>query len=259
MNFNFFRFAKLIITGFVGVTFASLPNGACAQESAVVTLYTEEFRPYNFTDENGKIRGTATAIVKRIMEETKLPYKIRSLHWTRTVREAGLDKRGLIFSLFRSEERESKFHWLAAVARPDFRLFARTDDMRTVTTALIKAGTFSAVCVIATASCHMLRKAGFPEEKLFKIAQGVGVSTTGLLEYGRVDFYSADLKAHRFRKGEAGFTEGASKPVLRIGSDIVFYLAAGRHVDKTLIAKIRSATATLKAAGELSPDLLPGK
>lgn len=216
-----------------------------------VVLYTENFPPYNYEKAPGELAGLSVDIVRQVMEETGLRYKILHQPWARAYREAMRNPKGLIFSLARSWQREDQFDWLVLLAQPEFYLFGREGDERQVTFEAIKRGEFSAVCEENDASCAILRDAGFPENRLFTKGDG-SVSETTMVEYGRVDFYLDDINHTPFRLKKLKRKSLNTKPVLKVGKGLKLYLAAGLHVNTEIRQKIHSAYQRLVAAGELS-------
>ncbi len=219
-----------------------------------ITIYTEEFPPYNYTGEDGTIQGSAHDVVGQVMAASGVSYEIRLLPWARAYREAMNDPRGLIFSLARSKVREDQFDWLALLAKPEFYLFARADDNRQVSIAAIKRGDYTAICEDVDASCTILEEAGFPRKRLFNRGTG-GRSETTMIEYGRVDFYLADILHHPFRMKALGLGESRTKPVLKVGEGFSLYLAAGKHVDAEIRHKVGAAYRALVGGGQLGTPL----
>lgn len=245
---SFLAIPRVLFIIFLAV--ALRPIGVAASD---VTIYTEDFPPYNFITENNTVEGTATDIVRKVMEEAGLDYDIRLMPWPRAYRAALEDKRTLIFSLARNQARENQFDWLAYLTRPEFYLFARQDDKRQITYEGIKKGRFTAICEYSNASCMILKEAGFPEAQLFKTGDG-SISETAMVLYGRADLFLGDIHHHPHRLKILGLEEDVAKPVLRVRRGLRFYLAAGLQVDTTLRAQVKAAYARLLARGEVSED-----
>lgn len=218
------------------------PDSALA-DGPDITIYTEDFPPYNFLKEDGTVGGISTTRVRSILAESGLSYEIVLLPWPRTRREAMSNPSGLLYSIFRTKTREEEFDWLATVARPDFYLFARASDNRLVSKASILAGAFTAVCVDTDASCDILREAGFKDSSLYREGGG-GLTETIMVRYKRADLYLGDLNHHPYRMRMLGLDENVSKPVYKVASEAM-YLAAGNHVRKELRDAIREAALRL--------------
>lgn len=94
-----------------------------------LTLYTEEFPPFNFT-EKGKITGVATEIVRHVMAQTGIQYQIKSLAWKETYRRAQDEPNSLIFCISRNQSREKLFKWIGIIVPTSYFVMAlksRTD------------------------------------------------------------------------------------------------------------------------------------
>lgn len=96
-----------------------------------LVVITESWPPYNYEDANGKVVGTATSIVKNMLVHANIEHKIQLLPWP--VAYAMLEKRPniLLYSIFRTEEREDKFEWICPIAKAEkisaFQLANRSD------------------------------------------------------------------------------------------------------------------------------------
>ncbi|CAM3867889.1 polar amino acid transport system substrate-binding protein [Ectopseudomonas alcaliphila] len=78
-------------------------------------LVTEEWAPYNYS-EDGRITGMATDVVRAIMALTGDDFEIRlrpSMRATRTLRT---QPRTIMFSMFRTPERELLYKWVGPIA-----------------------------------------------------------------------------------------------------------------------------------------------
>ncbi len=67
--------------------------------------------------ERGKLKGIAADLVNDILDEMALEQNILSAPWTRIAKEATTKSNVLVFSVIRTEERESVFHWVTPVSR----------------------------------------------------------------------------------------------------------------------------------------------
>ena len=94
-----------------------------------LTIYTEEFPPYNFTEGN-KIVGVSTEVVEAVMNKAGLDYEMVSYPWARTYKLAAERPNSLIFSISRRPKRETTFKWIGVIVPSRHSVFAlksRTD------------------------------------------------------------------------------------------------------------------------------------
>jgi len=97
--------------------------------AAPITLYSEEFPPFNYTDK-GKFIGASTEVVEAIMQITEQEYEIKSFPWARSMHISQSKKNAFIFSISRRKSREELFKWVGVLVPANQSVFAlksRTD------------------------------------------------------------------------------------------------------------------------------------
>lgn len=101
-----------------------------SQEDAQIRIVTEEFPPYDFAGEDGRVEGLATDVVKEALSELGLSVEIEILPWARAIRLASQEPNVMLYSVVRTAEREDNFHWVGVVCEVRsflFKLRTRTD------------------------------------------------------------------------------------------------------------------------------------
>jgi polar amino acid transport system substrate-binding protein len=88
-----------------------------------LNIYTEEFPPFNFT-EKGKITGVSTEIVRHVMADTGIQYRIVSLPWKETYQRVQDEPNSLIFSISRNQSREKLFKWIGIIVPTSYFVMA---------------------------------------------------------------------------------------------------------------------------------------
>jgi polar amino acid transport system substrate-binding protein len=79
-----------------------------------LTIYTEEFAPFNYTQQQ-KITGVSTEVVQRVMALTGYNVNIISLPWNDTYKRAQKESNTLIYSISRRKNREHLFKWVGVL------------------------------------------------------------------------------------------------------------------------------------------------
>ena len=100
------------------VLFLLFCYGLKASDEVALSVVTEEWQPFNYTDDNGVIVGRSTTKVKAILDSLGYKYDIRSYPWKRAMRMAENDENTLIYSIFRTPEREQKYQWACPLMAP---------------------------------------------------------------------------------------------------------------------------------------------
>jgi polar amino acid transport system substrate-binding protein len=89
-------------------------------------VVTEHLPPYNY-EENGIVKGVAVEVVQALLDEMGLRTEIQVLSWARAYVKALTEPNVLIFSMVRTPDRESLFHWIGRVSTTESYLFKRAD------------------------------------------------------------------------------------------------------------------------------------
>jgi polar amino acid transport system substrate-binding protein len=112
-----FRFLRaLFLGGLLGYSLTAVSGDS-------IKILTEEFPPYNFT-ENGRITGFSTEVVEAVLKEIRVQGDFQSMPWARAYETAQTSENTLIYSIGRTKEREKLFKWVGVVAPADFYLFS---------------------------------------------------------------------------------------------------------------------------------------
>jgi len=96
---------------------------AGAAFAQTLTVYTEEFAPYNFTEGN-KLVGVSTEVVETVLKKAGLHYEMVSYPWARTYKLAAERPNSLIFSISRRPKRETTFKWIGVITPSRHSVFA---------------------------------------------------------------------------------------------------------------------------------------
>ncbi len=87
-----------------------------------LTIYTEEFPPYNFT-EQGNITGVSTEVVQQVMANAGYKVKIVSKPWARAYDIAQRNENAFIYSISRRQNREKLFKWVGILTPTTYSVF----------------------------------------------------------------------------------------------------------------------------------------
>ncbi|MFD2166344.1 transporter substrate-binding domain-containing protein [Thalassotalea euphylliae] len=138
---------------------------ALAKDLPTLNVVTEDWPPYNYLDGEGKVVGTATARVKRILQLANVNYSINLLPWARAYNAAISQPNTLIYSIYRTKERETLFHWFCPLS-PKSDFFAYALSERTISIKSDEELTHFSVAVSRNEVEHIyLNNIGFKEGK----------------------------------------------------------------------------------------------
>ncbi len=218
------------------------PNRAASQTPATIQrIVTEEFPPYQIRQHG--LHGWSVSLVRQLMDQAGIQYRIEVLPWARAYKEAQQSANVLIFSLLRTQERETEFSWIVPLCpmRISFYTAAHRHDVQVNN--LADANRYMVGVENGQANYRFLREHGFSEQKNLLVV-GHNHQLQQMLQLGRVDLmlvsdvFVANLpdKGAKLRRV---FTAHALERYL--------YLAARHDADPALIQRIQAAWKTIKA------------
>lgn len=245
----------LSLCGVIADAAASLPP------SRPLNVLTEEWGPITFED-HGQARGFAVDVVDEIQERIKSDSIIQVVPWTRGFHEVKSQPNVVLFTVFRSKEREKLFTLLGPIAACEVAFYGladgkldikNIDDAKHVIAIAAKADTWFA---------STLEKAGFKNLLLTKNPQ----QEARLLAAGRVDLISNDPVVIEKAFEDIGRKELKLKRYLTVEKGDL-YIAFSRGTQPETIDKWKKALEEIKKDGTFAklqqrwlPDtkVLPG-
>ena len=223
------------------------PPGRAAETGAAnVRVVTEEFPPYDFTDQDGVVQGFATDVVRQVLSRLEIDAEIEVFPWARAFKLASGNPNTMLFSVVRTQEREDLFHWVGVVCEVRsflFRLKSRKD---------IRAGKLSDLRPYAIGVVRGWAGQKYLEKNGFEHLQEVAVSDLNIkkLLNGRVDLiedYEANLI---FRMKRLGHDPGLVEKVY-FNADISgpLYAVFSRDTPDDVVERFKGAFSAVHLDG----------
>jgi len=85
------------------------------KDTVELQIITEEFAPFNFQSKDGQITGQSTEIVQEILSRLNLKIDIRLMPWNDGYELALYEQDVVLYSTFRTAEREELFQWVGPI------------------------------------------------------------------------------------------------------------------------------------------------
>jgi len=224
----------------------SITSCALAAEKKML-LITEEWPPYNYS-EAGELKGFSVEIVQSIINIIDKNHEIKILPSMRTTRIINTRPHTMMFSMFRTTERESSYKWIGPLGdgtlffykRRDNKLAIRSmEDLKNVPRIgtrhngvmprLLSAQGFKNLDRTATSSLQVYKK-------LLAGRSDIAISDTDLGTRYNLKLLGVDMNV----------LERIPIPIFR--SDL--YIAASKDITDEEIQEWQSALDTLKTNGE---------
>ena len=211
---------------------AMIVLGACARAStlAPLTLLTEEYAPYNWTQQSGQLTGISTDIVNTLMQRARMPMLgPKVVPWARAIALTAVQDRTCVYTAARTPEREALFQWVGPIANLEWVLFARAADKvhlpNLAAAKPLRIGTY-----IGNASVALLR------------TQGLTIDETSSDKYnpvklnlGRIDLWAVGKVPGILMLRQSKMA--GIEPVYTI-SKTDMYLACNAELDRSVVAHL---------------------
>lgn len=128
-----FKTALLCIFGLFAVTFAH------ANPFAGLTLLTEEYPPYNYS-EDMQLKGISVELLQKATNNDTRPEQIEIWPWPRAYVQAQRGPNTVLFSTTRTPSRESLFKWVGPITKTEIVILTQHDSPFQNLQELINAG-----------------------------------------------------------------------------------------------------------------------
>jgi len=208
-----------------------------------ITAVTEDWPPLNYLTKEGKIAGYVTEKVAEILEHAELSYDMRLFPWVRAYEMALTQPNVLIFTVYRTVDRDKDFHWICPVA-PSIQLHAFALASRTdlnIDTLDDLRGYVIGVSRNDYPFDYLVQN-GFQEHKQLDMSANNDVNLQKLLSK-RVDFTIGTWKEMQVRLNRFGHEKTKLNRFLQIdvGHDWPLCLALSKSTPANIVKRIQTA------------------
>lgn len=230
--------------------------GAAATGQAQTIRTVTEDTSYTYL-ENGKVAGTASAVVEATLQRAGLTdYRMSLYPWARAYDMALQEPNVLIYLIARTPERESLFKWAGEITRIDYH-FYKLRQRKDITVRNLQDAKNYSVGVLRDDFRHQyLQAQGF--RKMVVSAQNID-NFRKLLNQQVQLVPLPERDAVQLSKS-AGVDYASLEKVLTLdGMATGLYMAYSRKTDDDVVARSRAAFDKLKAEGTVAKLLSAGR
>jgi polar amino acid transport system substrate-binding protein len=208
----------------------SCSNDVPAINSPSLRIITEEFPPFNFTDQDGNITGQSSEIVKEIIRNTGMDATIEMMPWSEGYQMVQKEPNMVLYSTSRIPEREGLFKWVGPIGTEDNYFYVRQDSLIKIAT-LEEAKKVGKIAVYRNDSNHLyLAGQGFAN---LDINENDGECLKKLVD-GKVDVWLGPAKALPFIAYKAKVNPALVKPIMYV-RPIQWYIAFNKTVSDSVV------------------------
>jgi len=181
-----------------------------------ILIVTEEYPPYNYTNKKGEIVGSSTDIIKKVMANTDIDYRIEILSWAKAFHLAKNNPNTLIYTIYRIAQREPSFQWICPLNHTQGLKFYTLKSTKNLTiNNLDDVKNYLVGAVKDDVTYDYLISHNFKEDKHLDIATDEFANVRKLLK-GRVDLIIQEEQALKFRLKREGISFNKVKSVFTL-------------------------------------------
>ncbi|WP_394189433.1 substrate-binding periplasmic protein [Pseudoalteromonas atlantica] len=239
------------------VLLCCLNFSAIGYAKPLITIYTEHFPPYNFSNK-GQLQGINLDITRALCKRVNVDCQFELLPWTRAYHLAQKNKASGLVSTARSSERESLFQWVGPLAssRTFFYRLASNDHINP--TELSQLSTYTLGLARGDVYAQLVHDIGFVKDKnLLNFAHHY--EYINLFFKNKIDLILGsesllDYQLQQYGHNSADVVKLIELPVGKLKGN---YLAFNKSVPKEIVDKFNHELAALKETDDLEQFRLP--
>ena len=202
-----------------------------------ITFYTENYPPANFVD-NGEMKGITIESLKLMWNKmSQQEQNIFVVPWARGYRNALLEPNTALFTMSRTEERETLFKWLGPLFQSRHVLIAKKSKN-------IKAASvhdlfqFRVATIRGDISEISLQKMGYPELNMAKVTELERAFY--MMQSDRVELLMVSIHGFQHLMERLGGDASHYEQVWHVNT-VGNYIAFNRNIPDVIIEKYRKA------------------
>lgn len=209
-----------------------------AQQHKLQVL-TENFPPYQVVRNGELVSGISTDIVDQMLKMAELESQTIVLPWARAYQRVRKQPNTLIYSMYRTTEREKLFQWIGLLHTVDTQMYISSHNDSVNISSLEDALNYNAVAVRKSATAEYLREIGFIENANLLLVNDYQ-SVWTMLYRGRAAFtYSEPPNPALLNNTSIRTTDFTPLPFFSAKRDL--YVAASLEMDKLIVERLKKA------------------
>ncbi len=197
----------------------------------VLQIYTENYPPITFMNDFGEITGFGTDIVNEIMQRNNIFEKIKVTTWSNAYNMALHNPNFCLFTMDRTEIRDTLFQWVGPIGNNDTHFYVRADSDITINS-IEDAMALEAIGTVSSwFSDQYLRDLGFTN----LVSDGDPGVIVDWLMSGEVDAFvcSAITISDILQANDFSFEDVREEPFTLLSSD--FYISFSKNTPETTV------------------------
>lgn len=216
--------------------------------AATLTAYTEEWPPYNFS-ENGLVKGISTDVLKAVCREEKLSCDFKIMPWARAYKIVTSTPNTLLYTTARKPSREAEFHWVGPLLPRTTWVFGRAGQEKLTQTPADLAKLRIGV-VRDEAARQDLQDLGVPVSAL--VEQASNAEVLKMLSSTSVDAMVDTEVGMAWNMRNAAVAPKAVSKLMKLSEGGAYYFAFNLNSDPQLVRSVQSGLDKIRRRGTVT-------
>jgi len=226
-----------------------------SSEPIIIQLVTENSFPFNYQEHpNTEIKGYSTELIKAILADAGIEYKITLLPWIRAYKRASNNINTLIFSIGRTTERENQFKWIGEILPMSYNIYGLTENQPKLVETIEEIKNKPVGVARNDIRHSFLKKKGFTN----LVFTNGNIHTHKLLKRGRIDYFLASHWGIEQFKADYNLQSKEIIPIL--GFDELktgIYFAFSKQTSDFLVNRVKDSFNRIKTNGSYDKIMQP--
>ena len=216
-----------------------------------ISVLTENWAPYNYKDKSGNIVGYSTEVVKEVFKRAGLKYKISMYPWKRAVMNVDTNKDTMIYTIARTQKRESQYKWIGPIAPRKLNVYKMKirDDIKVTQVEDLKKYGQTLGLMRGDASLEYFQENGF-DDRHYQIVTDTKLNINKFF-LGRIWFIVSNDLTLAYLCKIHGYDCEKIERVLTIIDRGGYYLAFNKDSSDILVNQLQKAFDEIKNDGTL--------
>jgi len=206
-----------------------------------IRVVTEHLPPHQIANNGQVVGGASYHIVKEVLKRAKIEATSEVMPWARAYKIGLNRKNTIIYSLTRSQERESLFKWIGQLHSMEYHFFSTKSNQNVNIKTAKDALNYTVVSVRNSFEANSLQDQGFRVgENLILVVDYT--TAWKILQMGRADITYANAPILKF----SNFGDSLFKKQSDVIETFKLYVAVNLDTDKKIIDDLLAAFTSVK-------------
>ncbi|OZG71227.1 hypothetical protein BTA51_21500 [Hahella sp. CCB-MM4] len=217
-----------------------------------ISIYTEEFPPFNYASQQS-IDGVSTRIIREVMDRTGLAYSLQLFPWARSYRATLEQQNTFIYSISRLKQREGLFKWVGKIVPVGYSVFTLQSNHDIKVDSLEDMKKYRIGTTINDAREDYLLSRGFDVRHFDRLSgEDANLKNYLKLKAGRIDLWPMpDAVAYYIARSQEDNPKAVLRRVYTLSElSTGYYLASNVNTPDQVLESVRNSLKQFKTTRE---------